>query len=63
MDAAELAVAQAAVKSFVAEPQPSEATAVAVPPGGWDQATGAAPHVKPHPAGPLALGAFEVGKP
>ncbi len=63
MDAAELAAAQAAIKSFVAEPQPPEANAVAVPPGGWEQqTTGAAPHVRARPAGPLALGAFEVGK-
>lgn len=62
MDAAELAAAQAAVKGFVAEPQPAEATAVAVPSGGWDQTTGAAPHVRARPAGPLALGSFEVGK-
>jgi localization factor PodJL len=62
MDAAEMAAAQASIKSFVAEPQPSEATVVAVPPGGWDQATGATPNARARPAGPLALGAFEVGK-
>ena len=62
MDAAEMAAAQASFKSFVAEPQPPEATAVAVPPGGWDQATGATPNARTRPAGPLALGALEAGK-
>ena len=50
-------------RAFVAEPQPDEATVVPEPPGGWDHATGAPPpHAKPRPAGPLSLGAFEVGK-
>ena len=62
MDAAALAAVQQAVKGFVAEPQPEEATVVREPPGGWDHAAGAQPHAKPRPAGPLALGAFEVGK-
>ncbi|MGH6663995.1 MAG: hypothetical protein ACREB2_03700 [Pseudolabrys sp.] len=62
MDAAELAAAQLGVKRFVPEPQPPEATTVAEPPGGWDHAAGAAPRVRAQPAGPLALGAFEVGK-
>jgi localization factor PodJL len=62
MDAAALTAAQQAVKSFVAEPQPDEAAAVREPPGGWDHATGAPPRAKSRPAGPLALGAFEMGK-
>jgi localization factor PodJL len=62
MDAAALVAAQQAVKSFVAEPQSDEATVVREPPGGWDHAAGAPPQAKPRPAGPLALGAFEMGK-
>jgi localization factor PodJL len=62
MDAAAQAAAQQAVKGFVAEPQPEEATVVREPPGGWDHAAGAPPQAKPRAAGPLALGAFEVGK-
>ena len=59
-----LAAAQHAVKSFVAEPQPEEANVVPEPAGGWDHATTASPpaRAKPRPAGPLSLGAFEVGK-
>jgi localization factor PodJL len=58
-----LAAAQQAVKSFAPEPQPADATAVAEPPGGWDRASAAPPpHGKPRPAGPLSLGALEVGK-
>jgi len=62
MDAAALAAAQQAVKSFVAEPQSDEATVVREPPGGWDHAAGAPAQAKPRPAGPLALGAFEMEK-
>ena len=62
MDASALAAAQQAVKSFVAEPQPEQATVVPEPPGGWDHTAGAPPHAKPRPAGPLSLGALEVGK-
>jgi localization factor PodJL len=63
IDAAALAAAQQAVTAFVAEPQPEEAAVVAEPPGGWDHATGAPPpRVKTQPAGPLSLGAFQVGK-
>jgi localization factor PodJL len=62
MDAAELAAARHAVTAFVAEPQPAEAAIVPAPPGGWDHAAGAPPaRVKPRPAGPLSLGAFQVG--
>jgi len=63
IDAAALAAAQQAVTAFVAEPQPQEATVVPEPPGGWDHAAGASPpRVKTRPAGPLSLGAFQVGK-
>jgi localization factor PodJL len=62
LDAAALAAAQQTVKSFVAEPQPQDASVVRAPPGGWDAATGAPPHAKPRVAGPLALGTFEAGK-
>jgi localization factor PodJL len=62
MDTAALAAAQQTVNRFVAEPQPEEAAAVREPPGGWDNAAGAPPKVKPRPAGPLSLGSFEVGK-
>jgi localization factor PodJL len=62
LDAQALASMQKAVKTFVAEPQPHEATAVPAPAGGWDDAD-ATPAVrsKARPAGPLSLGAFKVG--
>ncbi len=62
MDVAALAAAQDMVKTFVPEPQPEDATVVAEPAGGWDQAPGAPPHVRARTAGPLVLGSFEVGK-
>jgi len=63
MDVAALAAAQETVKTFVPEAQPEDATAVAEPAGGWDQApTSAPPHVRARPAGPLVLGSFEAGK-
>jgi localization factor PodJL len=62
MDADALAAAEQAVKTFVAEPQPDDATLVHAPPGGWDGAPSASPRGKPRTAGPLALGAFTVGK-
>ena len=62
LDASALAAARQAVKSFVAVPQPQDATTVREPPGGWDAAAGEHSHGKQRPAGPLALGAFEVGK-
>jgi len=62
MDVAALAAAQETVKTFVPEPQPDDATAVAEPAGGWDQAPSVPPHVRARTAGPLALGSFEVGK-
>ncbi len=63
MDAPELEAAQQAVKAFVAEPQPAEATVVPEPPGGWEHTTGAQPpRAKARPPGPLSLGTFQVGK-
>jgi localization factor PodJL len=62
LDAEALAAAQRAVKNFAAEPQPEGATAVAEPPGGWDRATAAPPHVKSRSAEPMSLSAFQVGK-
>ena len=62
LDSSALATAQKAVKSFVAEPQPQDATVVREPTGGWDAAAGAPPRAKARPAGPLALGAIEAGK-
>ncbi len=63
LDATALATAQHAVKSFVAEPQPDDAILVPEPPGGWDHATTPPPtQTKSRPAGPMSLGAFEVGK-
>jgi localization factor PodJL len=62
MDAAALADAQQSVKSFVAEPQPDEATLVPEPAGGWDHGTSPPPNVRPRAAGPLALGTLEAGK-
>jgi localization factor PodJL len=72
LDPAQLAAAQQAVKTFVAEPQPAAATIVHKPRGGWDSAAGATPpkaktqarpqpqrHREPH--GPLSLGSFTVG--
>ena len=71
MDAAALAAARQTVASFVAEPQPKDATTVREPPGGWDRAAttaqhstathAATPHGKPQPSAPLSLGSFQVG--
>jgi localization factor PodJL len=61
LDAKTLAAAQQAVKSFVAEGQPSEAISVQEPPGGWDGTT--PPRDKPKAAAvPLPLSAFNPGK-
>ena len=64
LEADALAAAQHAVKSFAAEPQPAEANIVPEPAGGWDHATATSPpaRAKAGPAGPLSLGAFEMGK-
>lgn len=60
-DGKALAAAQHAVKTFVATPQPPEATMVTAPPGGWDAAAGTSER-KPRPVGPMTLGAYRVGK-
>jgi localization factor PodJL len=39
LDSASLATAKLAVRTFVAQPQPEAATAVKLPPGGWDAAS------------------------
>jgi localization factor PodJL len=73
LDPKALAAVQQAVKSFVPEPQPEEATAIPKPQGGWDDAKGTGPEVAPVPArpktnsrpaphAPLSLGSFTVGK-
>ena len=62
LDASALAAARQAVKGFVAERQPEQATVVPAPPGGWDHAASAPPRAKPRRAGPLALGSIEMGK-
>jgi localization factor PodJL len=63
MDSGALAAAQQAVQAFVPAPQPQEATAVAPPAGGWDDAAvPAAPRGKARNGAPLTLGAFNVGK-
>ncbi|HEY6834477.1 MAG TPA: hypothetical protein VI251_18545 [Pseudolabrys sp.] len=66
MEGDALAAAQRAVQTFVPAPQPQEAIAVAAPTGGWDDAATApaapAARSKPRTAGPLTLGAFNVGK-
>lgn len=62
LDAQALAQAQNAVKTFAAAPQPQDAITVAEPPGGWDNAPHAPPQARPKAAGPLSLGAFNVGK-
>lgn len=66
MEGDALAAAQQAVQAFVPAPQPQEAIAVAAPNGGWDDAATAPPgpaaRSKSRTAGPLTLGAFNVGK-
>jgi localization factor PodJL len=62
MDAGSVAAAQAAVKSFVAAPQPQDAIAVATPPGGWDDAATPAPAgSKARSGATMALGSYKVG--
>jgi localization factor PodJL len=63
IDAKTLAAAKQAVDSFVAKPEPAEATTVPSPAGGWDNASGAPP-AKAGLQLPAALstGAFTVGK-
>ncbi len=72
LDAAALAAAKQATKTFSASPQLKTATAVPKPQGGWDQAGNnpqAAPQPKAkaapapaHQGTPLSLGSFTVGK-
>ncbi|HEY2757331.1 MAG TPA: hypothetical protein VGJ01_16510 [Pseudolabrys sp.] len=65
MDSNALAAAEQAVQAFVPAPQPQEATAVATPAGGWDDAAApAAPAArgKARNGAPLTLGALNVGK-
>ena len=63
MDAKTLAAAKQATASFVAKPEPAEATTVPSPPGGWDATSGAAPaKAKLQPPSSLSTSAFTVGK-
>jgi localization factor PodJL len=63
LDPRSLAAAQHAVKTFVAIPQPHDATAVKVPPGGWDDpADKSNAQGRMRPAKPSAVGAYKVGK-
>ncbi|MEI7805774.1 MAG: hypothetical protein WCI56_10635 [Hyphomicrobiales bacterium] len=57
LDAAALAAAQAAIKAFVAEPQPEQATHVPIPSGGWDRSTSETPP----PPGKKSAGGVRVG--
>lgn len=60
LDAKAISAIQEAIKTFVAEPQPRDATTVAEPPGGWDNATSGTPAAKP--AKPRTTNLFDVGK-
>ncbi|HVZ53537.1 MAG TPA: hypothetical protein VG986_16340, partial [Pseudolabrys sp.] len=63
LDPRSLAAAQHAVKTFVATPQPHDATAVKVPSGGWDDpADKSNAQSRARPAHPSASGAYKVGK-
>jgi localization factor PodJL len=59
MDQDSLAAAQRAVQNFTAEPQPSDATSVPEPAGGWDGVS-SAPAPKPRQVGPLSLGSLQT---
>jgi localization factor PodJL len=61
LDASTLAAAQEAVKNFAVQVQPTVATAVPEPSGGWDRAA-PPPQDKPRAAGPLSLSAVASGK-
>jgi localization factor PodJL len=61
LDPQALAAAQQAVKSFVAQTQPAEATVVREPQGGWERTT-PPPHDKPRAAGSLSFNVFDPGK-
>ena len=56
-----LAAAQEAIKSFTPQPQPTEATMVQQPPGGWERAASLS-HEKPRASSPLSISAFNTGK-
>lgn len=63
MDNATRAAAERAVATFAIEPQPTDATSVPEPAGGWDGVTAAPPaQSKPRIVGPLSLGALQTGK-
>ncbi len=63
LDAQTLAAAKHEFATFVAKPEPEQAVKVPTPPGGWDRAANAAPPTaKLPPGGPMALGAFTIGK-
>ena len=61
LDAPALAAAQEAVKNFVVQVQPTAATAVPEPSGGWDRAA-PPPQDKPRAAAPLSISAVALGK-
>jgi localization factor PodJL len=61
LDAQTLALVQQVVKSFTPTPQPAEAIQITSPPGGWDRVTQSAQE-KQRVAGPVSIGAFELGK-
>ena len=61
LDAPTLATAQDTVKNFVARAQPTAATAVPEPPGGWDRAA-PPPQDKPRAGGPLSISAVASRK-
>lgn len=63
LDAPSRADALQAVKTFVATPQPREATTVRVPPGGWDDpAEAPSAQGKARPSGSTTIGAYRLGK-
>ena len=61
LDAPALAAAQEAVKNFAVQVQPTAATAVPEPSGGWDRAA-PPPQDKPRAAAPLSISAVALGK-
>jgi len=57
LDPDSLMAARLATKTWIAKPQPKEATTVAVPPGGWDQSQSTPPAKRrPRDAAPVKLG-------
>jgi localization factor PodJL len=61
MDDNTRAAVDRAIQTFAIEPQPSDATSVPEPAGGWDGVS-ATPPAKPRVVGPLSLGALQTGK-